>query len=1087
MKIKQLEVDRFRIWRDLTLPVNETGLSVFYGPNEAGKSTLMRFVRAVLYGFDASDIADIPRGEARIPWSGSMRVSHRGESFRLKRRSNGKTGGKLKISGHLDGRKVSDIRKMLIGDTDRDVYEDLFAFGLKELQQLATMDSRDVAERIYGLSLGPKGRSLLEAINDIAARRRELTGETGRLPALFGDYQRLAVAARTPEKSRERHSQLCGEREELDEKLKSLRKRQQTLQSNQRGHEYLHRCWKPWKRVRDLSAELEALPYVGDLSKEEVFEALNRLEKDISAAEKARDTLLAEAAQLRQQLDRRGGDSTFAKRSPAIRSLVEQADWLREIDTHLHSGTDSLSAARVELKQAVESLGENWSVERLEAIDNSPDANIRLLQTARRYSSAMSRRSRLRALNRKLSKSSQQQLVELNGQLEELRGQPIESLIDAEQTRLTDLESLGSLRMRDFQLRHHGTTVNRLLEKLDVNNSLPPWVDWVFGFFGVAGVLLFCLGLLVGMQTGALAGAAFGMCGLMWWGFRTGLQNHFASQTLVRLDDLVDEAESTEKELKAVESQISRVTGGKPVHAFLAEHGGQVEGQEASEALVIRRTVQRIADLERLARQQERVQSRRRRLTTLRQRFRTAQQKVAELRKEWVETLASLGLDETIRIDEGFQQWQQVLEALEVRRRLQARAPETESYKRAWSSMQQRIRKLGQQVPKQKLDYNRPLEVLSAWQQQLQVLDRDEAERDRLKSEEQSKTKESTDYQKLADELHAKYSGILSRAGVASRDDLQQRIEWMELRKSLEEDLALARLELEEVAASEPDMAIVEDDLLSFDAAANAESRGQLTEELDLLSLEVEEKIEQLGSVKQEIKSLESGRRLNAAQQERGRLAGLIHRAAEDWFALQIAERVTNDMRTNFEQNTVSETLEMASEYLSRMTRERYRRIWAPLGKHHVVVDDQLGRSFVVDELSSGTREQLFLAIRLALVREFADQELELPMVMDDLFANFDQSRTEAAVDCLLDFVNSGQQILFFTCHLHLARLFESKGVRPIWLPGPASEQSVPADRSKQSFSEVDDGAWNEAPGTLDDSDALFDDEVDYIDGRRAG
>jgi len=125
-----------------------------------------------------------------------------------------------------------------------------------------------------------------------------------------------------------------------------------------------------------------------------------------------------------------------------------------------------------------------------------------------------------------------------------------------------------------------------------------------------------------------------------------------------------------------------------------------------------------------------------------------------------------------------------------------------------------------------------------------------------------------------------------------------------------------------------------------------------------------------------------------------------------------------------------------ASQFLERLTRGKYRSIWAPLGKRHLCVDNDQNETFLVDQLSGGTREQLFLAIRLALVRDFARKGIELPMMLDDILVNFDQLRTEAAVETLIDFTKEGQQILLFTCHLHLAHMFECKGIEPIWLPG---------------------------------------------------
>ena len=51
MKITGLEVDGFGVWSGLKLDPLSEGLNVFFGPNEAGKTTLMQFVRSVLYGF----------------------------------------------------------------------------------------------------------------------------------------------------------------------------------------------------------------------------------------------------------------------------------------------------------------------------------------------------------------------------------------------------------------------------------------------------------------------------------------------------------------------------------------------------------------------------------------------------------------------------------------------------------------------------------------------------------------------------------------------------------------------------------------------------------------------------------------------------------------------------------------------------------------------------------------------------------------------------------------------------------------------------------------------------------------------------
>src|SRR5438445_2846176 len=52
MRIENIHVDGFGVWNDKTWAALEPGLNVFHGPNEIGKSTLMAFIRSMLFGFE---------------------------------------------------------------------------------------------------------------------------------------------------------------------------------------------------------------------------------------------------------------------------------------------------------------------------------------------------------------------------------------------------------------------------------------------------------------------------------------------------------------------------------------------------------------------------------------------------------------------------------------------------------------------------------------------------------------------------------------------------------------------------------------------------------------------------------------------------------------------------------------------------------------------------------------------------------------------------------------------------------------------------------------------------------------------------
>lgn len=81
------------------------------------------------------------------------------------------------------------------------------------------------------------------------------------------------------------------------------------------------------------------------------------------------------------------------------------------------------------------------------------------------------------------------------------------------------------------------------------------------------------------------------------------------------------------------------------------------------------------------------------------------------------------------------------------------------------------------------------------------------------------------------------------------------------------------------------------------------------------------------------------------------------------------------------------------------------------------------------EELSRGTKEQLYLALRLGYASNYskdkvtleANGRVDLPIIIDDAFVNFDFSRTKNAIKCLSEFSKTNQ-VLFFSCHTEMMK-----------------------------------------------------------------
>jgi uncharacterized protein YhaN len=75
-----------------------------------------------------------------------------------------------------------------------------------------------------------------------------------------------------------------------------------------------------------------------------------------------------------------------------------------------------------------------------------------------------------------------------------------------------------------------------------------------------------------------------------------------------------------------------------------------------------------------------------------------------------------------------------------------------------------------------------------------------------------------------------------------------------------------------------------------------------------------------------------------------------------------------------------------------------------------------------VSGMSDGTRDQLFLALRLASLEQQMNAGAKLPLVVDDILINFDDGRAAATLELLAE-LSRGTQVLFFTHHRRLVEL----------------------------------------------------------------
>jgi uncharacterized protein YhaN len=72
--------------------------------------------------------------------------------------------------------------------------------------------------------------------------------------------------------------------------------------------------------------------------------------------------------------------------------------------------------------------------------------------------------------------------------------------------------------------------------------------------------------------------------------------------------------------------------------------------------------------------------------------------------------------------------------------------------------------------------------------------------------------------------------------------------------------------------------------------------------------------------------------------------------------------------------------------------------------------------------MSEGTRDQLYLALRLAALDRHLEEHEPMPLILDDLLSTFDNERTKAILPQLAELAKRSQ-VLLFTHHEHLIQL----------------------------------------------------------------
>jgi uncharacterized protein YhaN len=297
------------------------------------------------------------------------------------------------------------------------------------------------------------------------------------------------------------------------------------------------------------------------------------------------------------------------------------------------------------------------------------------------------------------------------------------------------------------------------------------------------------------------------------------------------------------------------------------------------------------------------------------------------------------------------------------------------------------------------------------------------AEREALAAELAELKAEQAEAAAIVTEAEEELAALRAAAGAADDAEL-----------ALREDASVRAVELRaEITGLDGDLARAggapATEVAEAVAALDADALPARVEELEALAAvrrtERDEAGEALTRARDELARLERSEEAAQAAQAKASLEAQIRELAERYARARLAQRILRDAIARYRSAHEGPLLARANTLFPALTCERYARLETDVDERDedvliaVTADGSRRR---VPELSDGTREQLFLALRLAAIERHVATAEAVPVLFDDVLLESDDERAQRILAALAELATQ-TQVLVLTHHRHLVEI----------------------------------------------------------------
>ncbi|MEI2663628.1 ATP-binding protein [Rossellomorea sp. LJF3] len=946
-------------------------LQLFYGENEAGKSTIMSFIHSILFGFPTKQqslLRYVPKSSTE--YGGKILCQMEDQGIVSIERVRGKAAGDVTVQfedGRVEG---EETLQQLLGKMDRSTYQNIFSFNLDGLQNIQRLKKEELNRYLF--TAGSTGTDLLLKLSQDWQKERELLfKKSGRKPKINVVLSQLKDLEKQVKEGKEKNDQylpLIARRKSLESEISALEKEKELLSDKRENLVSVNENWDTLVQFNDVKKRLSQLKNLEFPSNG--LERMNELKIEERQTSAYLETVKSKQKNLQEKLESKDLDLTLREDIPFIEELLSRQSSYLKWKEESGERSRELKMVQSKISDIIRELGLQIEMENIPSLNTS-------LMMSENIQQALDHQTKLLHERESLEKLQEEEMEEL---------QSIERKCENLEQRLMEEDEYQELQRKVKVLTGKHSTreqmewVNLQVKEAEENYTRKK-ASYSYQMLISGGAFLIAMGFgLWGVFSGNWIMAGMSLLFLMVIGGTI-----FQSRMNVR-----NETDTLQK-LKARAKEIQ------------PEKTGNLDTAEQSlmEQMEFRNEwKQRVLSLEE---QELKIQKLHERKEELEKAIVGGEGRIERLKGElylpadfhwkWLRD-AFAKMKELVYLYETFTHLSD--EEAYAEKKVKEFTEECRDWFHLHDLLFTTVDEALLQLKGMLQDLEKRRLVVENIAAELEPLSLD------IK-------KHSIEIEKIRHDIH----GLIHAAGCTGEMDFREKAMKVQERSELWSQYKGMKTRLTQKTL---------DTFLEFNSLE--ESRRESTrviQSIDELSKELSSLQKELASLSYEIKTLEEGKSHSALLQEFQSKKAELGELAFEWSTFTLAGVSLSKTMELYQKTKMPKVIELAEENFRELTEEHYKRIFL-LDDEMIKVERMDGTTFHAIELSQGTKEQLFISIRFALIQSMGDK-YPLPVLIDDGVVNFDLARTKAFLS-LLRKVARDHQVLFFTCHPHIRQSF---------------------------------------------------------------